>query len=593
MAIAIRALFLAGLLISLVSVASAIAGTATYYNVYVPSACYGFQDQGVMIAAASDALYDNGAACGRMYRVTCTGATNQGVPQPCKGGSVTVKIVDRCPSPACRATIDLSQEAFSQIADINAGKINIDYTPRKYSATHQVLNPNIRKNDPNIPLLCFHISSFTSFLSSVRPRPHIGGQMDVSSNNSMGGIHLNKTRIQKCTSLPPYVNSNGFLQDEDSLKASLPILELHMFAIFLISHGFHFILKRWGIHILVSQILAGVIIGTTVLGRDADYARVFFTIDSKQILGTLAGIGFQLLGFLNGIKMDLSLVRKTGKMAIYSGILSMVMPVLIGGVTAKIASKYWSLKKIDKLSLYLVMLVQSMTPFPVVCNFIGDLKLTHSELGRMGLSSALTSEMLSQCVALSAFFLGIAYKQRAPEAVKAIAICIAFLILVLYVVRPAMFWVIKQTPKGRPVKGVYTDIIILGAFVSGALFDYFGLNVFLGSLVFGLAVPAGPPLASAVVEKLECIVTGVLVPLFMAMCTMGADFLKIDFGDYLLKSTAIVVFVVILTKFVSYLVPLLYFKLPKQDALSLAFLISTKGIVELGSFTYMKELGVC
>ena len=63
-----------------------------------------------------------------MYNVRCTGSTNAGVPQPCTGNTVTVKIVDRCPSPGCQATIDLSQEAFSAIADLNAGKIYIDYT---------------------------------------------------------------------------------------------------------------------------------------------------------------------------------------------------------------------------------------------------------------------------------------------------------------------------------------------------------------------------------------------------------------------------------------------------------------------------------
>ncbi|KAJ8750737.1 hypothetical protein K2173_015918 [Erythroxylum novogranatense] len=130
MTMATRGLVFLGLvMISLVPMASAIAGTATFYTVYVPSACYGFQDQGVMIAAASDALWNNGAACGKMYRVSCTGPTNQGVPRPCKGGSVTVKIVDRCPSPGCQATLDLSQQAFSQIADTNAGKIQIDYNP--------------------------------------------------------------------------------------------------------------------------------------------------------------------------------------------------------------------------------------------------------------------------------------------------------------------------------------------------------------------------------------------------------------------------------------------------------------------------------
>ncbi|KAF9662681.1 hypothetical protein SADUNF_Sadunf18G0079600 [Salix dunnii] len=442
--------------------------------------------------------------------------------------------------------------------------------------------------------------------------------MFLNSNHMAGGVHLNKTQTKKCTSLPPYVNSNGWLQDENALTASLPILELHMFAIFLISHGCHFILKRYGIHILVSQILvrvhypyfsnscaslvhffswirlyeiaiglldqadfffmymlcllAGVIVGTTGLGRQSDYTRIFLTIDSKQILGTLAGLGYQLFGFINGIKMDLALVRKTGKMAIYSGILSMLIPGVLGGVTERMVSKYWNLEKLDKLSLILVMLVQSMTPFPVICSFIGDLKLTNSELGRLGLSSVLTSEMLTQVFALVAFIIGIAYKQRAQAAIKSVIISVAFLVIVLSVVRPAMFWVIKQTPKGRPVKDVYTDIIIFGALASGALFHYIGLNVFLGSLVFGLAVPAGPPLASAVVEKIECVVTGVLVPLFMAMCTMEADLLKIDFNDYILKSTAIVVFVVILAKFGAYLVPLLYFKLPKQDALALAFL---------------------
>ncbi|XP_059440624.1 EG45-like domain containing protein [Corylus avellana] len=126
MAIKIHALLCLGLVLSFMSVASAISGTATYNTIYVPSACYGYEDQGVMIAAASDDLWDDGAACGRMYTVTCTGPTNQGVPQPCRG-TVTAKIVDRCPSPGCQATLDLSQEAFSAIADPNAGKITIDY----------------------------------------------------------------------------------------------------------------------------------------------------------------------------------------------------------------------------------------------------------------------------------------------------------------------------------------------------------------------------------------------------------------------------------------------------------------------------------
>ncbi|KAF5946937.1 hypothetical protein HYC85_017165 [Camellia sinensis] len=74
-----------------------------------------------MIAVASDAIGGK-AACGRNYKVTCTGSTNQGVPRLCTGKSVVVTIADYCP-PGCRGTIDLSQDAFAIIADHNAGKI--------------------------------------------------------------------------------------------------------------------------------------------------------------------------------------------------------------------------------------------------------------------------------------------------------------------------------------------------------------------------------------------------------------------------------------------------------------------------------------
>ncbi|KAK4404476.1 EG45-like domain containing protein [Sesamum angolense] len=90
------------------------------------SACDGYQDDGVMIAAASDAIWDNSAACGRKYKIRCTGPTNEGVPHPCTGQSVVVRIVDYCPS-GCSGTIDLSQEAFAVIADPDAGKVNIKF----------------------------------------------------------------------------------------------------------------------------------------------------------------------------------------------------------------------------------------------------------------------------------------------------------------------------------------------------------------------------------------------------------------------------------------------------------------------------------
>ncbi|XP_054806205.1 EG45-like domain containing protein [Prosopis cineraria] len=111
---------------SLVYVASASSGTATFYTKLRPSACFESHDEGTMVAAASDSIWDHGKACGRKYRVRYTGGTSGGLAHPCRSRTVTVKIVDFCPR--CQGTIDLSHQAFSAIADPVEGKIRIDFT---------------------------------------------------------------------------------------------------------------------------------------------------------------------------------------------------------------------------------------------------------------------------------------------------------------------------------------------------------------------------------------------------------------------------------------------------------------------------------
>ncbi|KAJ7958763.1 EG45-like domain containing protein [Quillaja saponaria] len=103
-------------------------GTTTSYGPpYIPTACYrNEQDQfppGNLFVAVSEGLWDNGAACGRRYRIRCL----SGKRRPCKGGSVDVKVVHFCKSP-CPFTLLMSNEAFAVISRFRGAKINIEYT---------------------------------------------------------------------------------------------------------------------------------------------------------------------------------------------------------------------------------------------------------------------------------------------------------------------------------------------------------------------------------------------------------------------------------------------------------------------------------
>ncbi|XP_038697039.1 EG45-like domain containing protein [Tripterygium wilfordii] len=127
MGMQMQALLIVATVLCLTSIIHATPGIAVFYEPpYTPSKCYGNQDKGPWVAGVNDALWNNGAACGRRYRVRCTGGANL-APHPCKPGtSVVVTVVDYCKRP-CNGIINLSKQAFSQIADTDAGKVKVEY----------------------------------------------------------------------------------------------------------------------------------------------------------------------------------------------------------------------------------------------------------------------------------------------------------------------------------------------------------------------------------------------------------------------------------------------------------------------------------
>jgi expansin (peptidoglycan-binding protein) len=90
-------------------------GVATYYNATGAGACmFDPSPSDLMVAAMNAEEYDNAAYCGAYVFVTGP------------KGTVTVRIVDLCPE--CLAGhLDLSREAFAQIADLPQGRVNITW----------------------------------------------------------------------------------------------------------------------------------------------------------------------------------------------------------------------------------------------------------------------------------------------------------------------------------------------------------------------------------------------------------------------------------------------------------------------------------
>lgn len=97
-------------------------GVATYYRATGAGACsFDPSPEDLMVAAMNAEEYENAALCGAYVHVTGP------------NGATTVRIVDLCPE--CRAGhLDLSQEAFAEIAELEQGRVDISW---------QLVSPNL------------------------------------------------------------------------------------------------------------------------------------------------------------------------------------------------------------------------------------------------------------------------------------------------------------------------------------------------------------------------------------------------------------------------------------------------------------------
>ncbi|XP_030470756.1 cation/H(+) antiporter 4-like [Syzygium oleosum] len=405
---------------------------------------------------------------------------------------------------------------------------------------------------------------------------------------------MNSTVMEEhCMTLPPKINSQGLqvkgYWEHGVLQFAMPQLQLQMVFIFAVSQACHFVLKHVGLPPFATQLLAGIMLGTTMIGKNKNMKKFLFPnfgVDDSQaqeILDAVELLGYTLFLFLSGVKTDMGMLRKVGKKSWTIGVAATLVPLMVGGAALLALA---DLRKPDVPEIVALTSVQSVTVFPVISCLLNDLKIQNSELGRLALSSSLVSNVL----AILLLFLTSLMRLKKADAYKNFAMTAGYLLVVTLIARPAMLWMIRQTPEGRPVKESYLRAILATLLLSSLLSKYLGQSILFGSIILGLVVPDGPPLGSTIVNKLDCFFVGFLLPIYVTVTATKVDLTVLMASVEGLKVELTLVSIVFVSKFASCFVPPLLCQMPVKDSLALALILCCKGVVELGIYRYLHEM---
>ncbi|KAF5194867.1 Cation/H(+) antiporter [Thalictrum thalictroides] len=385
------------------------------------------------------------------------------------------------------------------------------------------------------------------------------------------------------------INSRGAFLGDNPLRYSVPLLMLQLSIISLLSYATNYCLRPLGQTSVVTQILAGIILGPSLIGHNETFTNNIFPRSSHSTLETIASFGVMFFLFQTGVKTDTGLIKQNGHKSIVIGSLVFFFPLVIA-VSLALVLRY--LVEMDKsLAGALPMIAGSMSlsGFPVISSNLTELKIINTELGRLAISSSMITDLLG--ISWTAVSLALQQSHTDPlDALLGIASTIGMLAFIVWVIRPMTMSIVKHTPLGEPVRETHISFLFVAILVVGFISESIGQHFVLGPLVLGLALPDGPPLGAELVEKLDSLVSYVLFPTYLAVSGLKTNVFTIELRSIWIVAT-IVIFA-FLVKVAAAMLPCLYCNMPWQEAFVLGLTLNTKGIFELLLYNVWKDSNV-
>ncbi|CAA7056808.1 unnamed protein product [Microthlaspi erraticum] len=313
-------------------------------------------------------------------------------------------------------------------------------------------------------------------------------------------------------------SSMGIGRGENPINFALPLLLLQISVVSLFSAFFQFLLRPFGKFAFLTQIVAGICLGPSVIGRNKQYMSTFFYTRSVFIIESYEAICFLFICYITTCQVDTRMIKRVGKLAFINGILLFLIPFVWGQFAAILISRKLGGGPVGvpPAEFHHVAIVESTMFFQVGYGVLSSLKMLNTEPGRL----ALASMMVHDCLSWSFFMLNIAIKINVtlPDKNRAILLSASQMLMIVsivYVFRPMMQWMMKRTPEGHSLKASYLSVVCVLLFICALWAEFVGLPYFFGAVVLGLATPKRPPLGTGLSDKMGCFVWSVLMPCYI------------------------------------------------------------------------------
>jgi len=342
---------------------------------------------------------------------------------------------------------------------------------------------------------------------------------------------------------------------------------------------------------IVGEILAGILLGPTILGTIApDLFSTLFPASGPVALAYHAVITLAvvLLLLIAGLEIDLSVLWRQGRAALLVSTLGTLVPFVIGFAAAYAFPRFWGIEPGADLLTFALFFgtALSISALPVIAKIMMDMDLFKTDVGMLVMGAAMFSDLVGWII--FSIILGMMNANAPPDsplggdhAAMGIGTTIALTLAIVAFVLTIGRWLINRSLPWIQSRlswpgGVLSFTLVL-TLAGAAATEAIGIHAIFGAFLVGIAVGDSAHMRSQTRTILHQFVTYIFAPIFFVSIGLEADFLE-NFNLLLVLGVLAVAFI---GKIAGCMLGAHWGGLSRRDGLAISFGMNARGAMEI------------
>lgn len=306
---------------------------------------------------------------------------------------------------------------------------------------------------------------------------------------------------------------------EASLHNDILILLFQLFLLLLFARVFGELFQRMGQPTVVGEILAGVVLGPSLLGATPYFSDLMISQSSTgtNLLEVVSLIGAMLLLLITGLETDLALIKHHARSAFGTALGGLILPLIFGFLFCFFIPDSLLVDPSQRtvFSLFVATAI-SVSAIPVIAKVLIDLNLIRRDIGQITIAAGMiddTAAWILLSIVLGLIEVGVVTAENVFISVGKV---LAFLSVSIIAGKWIAAKAVSFAQNSIQSRYKFLTILILFSFGFGAIAQSLKLEAVLGAFVAGIIFSRIPAVPKEAIERIESFTFGIFAPIFFA-----------------------------------------------------------------------------